>query len=213
MDIKLNLPLSTFLNKFIPKSKFYEKTGINSKVQKEFTDKIKRITWKYKLSEKTTGIDKTDKVEEIQVFEIELKEKQIPENVLKTIDKAIPYQILYILLYENFKIYAVSLKGFDKSSGFYFSSWNEEKKFDFTGTDLEKVYKKIILSFIEKNSVPNEEFEKLLKKEQKIKALKKEISSLENKIKKEKQFNKKVEINKLLLSAKKKLENIEKDFE
>jgi len=53
------LPRAAFVNKFIPKNKFYEKAALSAKLQKEFVDKIQKITWKYKLAESTIGINKT----------------------------------------------------------------------------------------------------------------------------------------------------------
>jgi hypothetical protein len=79
----MNLPDSTLVNKFIPKKKFYEKIVLSPKLQSEFINKIQKITWKYKLSQKSIGISETDKVTEIQIFEIELKEQVIPKKNIK----------------------------------------------------------------------------------------------------------------------------------
>jgi hypothetical protein len=105
-----NLPAQSFVNKFIPKNKIFGKVILNTKIRNEFTDKIQKITWKYKLSEETININKTDNIEEIQIFEIELKEQIIPKNILKIIDKIIPYPILYIFTYKNEFAYGISLK-------------------------------------------------------------------------------------------------------
>ena len=40
-------------------------------------------------------------VTEIEVFEIHLNQSQIDENVLRQIDKVIPYHILFLLEYEG----------------------------------------------------------------------------------------------------------------
>ena len=61
-----------------------------------------KIIWKYKLSKDTINILGTNNVEEIQIFEIELKSKIIPKNILQIIDKAIPYPILYFLFIKTF---------------------------------------------------------------------------------------------------------------
>ena len=41
------LPRDAYVKKFIPKNKFYEKSAISTKLQKEFVDKIQKVTWKY----------------------------------------------------------------------------------------------------------------------------------------------------------------------
>jgi uncharacterized protein (UPF0248 family) len=209
MSEELKLPKEALVNRFIAKTKFYEKANLNSKLQQEFIEKIQKITWKYKISESTVGISKTDKVVEIQVFEIELKEKNIPKNVLKVIDKSIPYHILYKFLFNDDFSYGITLKEENNVENYYFSEWNEDITFDFSGLDLEKVYHKLVKSFIKTNIDEHKDFKEVISIDNKIKLLQNEISILENKIKKEKQFNKKVELNKVLLEKKKFLQKFE----
>ncbi len=204
----MNLPKNALVNKFIAKTKFYEKTSLSSKLQNEFINKIQRITWMYKLAEETIGISKTDKVTEIQIFEIELKEKTIPKNVLKVIDKAIPYQILYQFVYKDSAAYGITLKETNITQNYYFSEWNEECHFDFTGIDLEKVYQKLIKAFITNGAKNRGDFETIIDTDNKIKLLEKEIETLNNKIRKEHQFNRKVDLNKIFQEKKSLLNGI-----
>jgi uncharacterized protein (UPF0248 family) len=204
----MNLPKNAFVNKFIAKTKFYEKASLSSKLQNEFINKIQKITWKYKLAEETIGISKTDKVTEIQIFEIELKEKTIPKNVLKVIDKAIPYQILYQFVYKDNTAYGITLKEKTTTHNYYFSEWNETLDFDFLGIDLEKVYHKLIKAFITNESKNRGDFDTIIDTDNKIKQLEKEIESLNNKIRKEHQFNRKVDLNKIFQEKKSLLNGI-----
>jgi len=204
----LKLPKEAFVNKFIAKTKFYEKANLSSKLQKEFVDKIQKITWKYKLAESTIGIAKTEAVTEIQIFEIELKEQVIPKNVLKVIDKSIPYQILYCFVYDDNLAYGITLKEHTSVENYYFSDWNAVIRFDFTGIDLQKVYQKLVRAFIRDVVRESGSFYDIISTDNKIKALESEIGTLESKISKEKQFNRKVEINKVLLEKKAELERI-----
>lgn len=206
------LPRAAFVNKFIPKSKFYEKAALSSKLQKEFVDKIQKITWRYKLAESTVGITKTDKVIEIQIFEIELKEQVIPKNVLKVIDKAIPYQILYRFTCKGNEAYGITLKENRCAENYYFTEWNEKKIFDFTGIDLEKVYQKIVKTFIPSEVQTKSSFNEIIDTDNKIKALENEIDALGGRISKEKQFNRKVELNKILLERKNYLKKIKEEL-
>jgi hypothetical protein len=206
------LPRAAFVNKFIPKNKFYEKAALGAKLQKEFVDKIQKITWKYKLAESTVGITKTDKVIEIQIFEIELKEQVIPKNVLKVIDKAIPYQILYRFTCKGNEAYGITLKENKNAGYYYFTEWNEKKVFDFTGINLEKVYQKIVKTFIPSEVQTKSSFNEIIDTDNKIKALENEIDALGSRISKEKQFNRKVELNKILLERKKYLKKIKEEL-
>lgn len=203
-----NLPANTFVNKFVAKSKFYNRASLSAKLQNEFINKIQKITWKYKLAEDTIGISKTDKVTEIQIFEIELKHQVIPKNVLKVIDKTIPYQILYVFIYKDDFAYGITLKESNIIQSYYFSDWNQEINFDFNGLDLEKVYQKLVKAFITNEAINKNTFADIISTDNKIKNLVSDIASLQNKIRKEKQFNRKVELNKSLLSKKKQLKTI-----
>lgn len=201
----MKLPKNAIVNKFIAKTKFYEKVSLSSKLQDEFINKIQKITWKYKLAEETIGISKTDNVTEIQIFEIELKEQNIPRNVLKVIDRAIPYQILYRFVYKDSIAYGITLKENNISQNYYFSEWNEGIAFDFSGIDLEKLYQKLIQAFISNEIRGRGDFNTIIDTDNRIKQLEKEIETLNNKIKREKQFNRKVEINKKLLEKRNEL--------
>ena len=105
--IHLQLPAQAYIDKFIAKNKFFEKAVVNTKLKNEFIDQIQKITWKYKIAESTIGIPKTENVEEIQVFEVQLRQRQLPKNILKLIDKAIPYPILYVLIYQDDIAYGI----------------------------------------------------------------------------------------------------------
>jgi hypothetical protein len=202
--MELLLPEQSRVHKGIPKSKFFEKALVNTKLKREFTEKIQKIFWEYKLSESTIGISKTDTVEEIQVFVIQLKEQTIPKNVLKLIDRSIPYPILYVFKYDTHTAYGITLKGGGEQR-YYFSDWGAEMNFDFSGVNLEAVYKRIVKTFL--GASENEQnFTELIENDKKRKTLEREIKAIVNKIKNERQFNKKVELNGILQSKKREIE-------
>ena len=207
--MEFNLPKQAYVHRFIPKNKFFEKTTINSSLKKEFADQIQKITWEYKLAEGTIGVSPGGEIEEIQIFEIQLKEKVIPKNVLKIIDKTIPYPILYIFIYEGHIAYGITLKG-DGVQRYYFSEWDKEQVFSFSGNTLERIYQGIVTSFIN-ISREGKDFATIVETDKQIENLEKEIGILKNKVKNEKQFNKKVELNKILLEKKSNLETILKN--
>lgn len=205
----MNLSSSAIVNKIIPKNTFYNKFSISNKLKNEFIDKIQRIVWLYKVSEKTVNIEKNEKVEEIQVFEIELKVKEIPKSVLRLIDKVIPYPILFIFKFQDEFAYGISLKNNSVLENYYFSNWNEEINFDFNALNLEKVYEKIIKKFIKNLDIENREFMEIIEEDAIIEGIKKEINVLKQKIRQAKQFSKQVDLNQKLLEKEDKLRLLE----
>lgn len=71
----IKLPEKCYVNRFLPKKIFYEKVEVSSGVKDEFVNLVERITWLYKLSPETIVITKTENIEEIQIFQIDVKEK------------------------------------------------------------------------------------------------------------------------------------------
>ena len=182
------LPKSCYVNKFIPKKVFYEKVGVSSNVKEEFINLVDRITWLYKLSEDTLGLTKTDEIEEIQIFQIDVKEKIIPLSVIKTITKGVQYKVLFIIKYQEEWCYSI------KVDNIYNSEWNDNIKFNFNAINLKIVFENIVKKIIKEDS--NEKtFSKIIEDNDYKKELENKISKLQQKIKSEKQFNKKVALN------------------
>ena len=195
-----NLPKECNVNKFIPKKTFYEKVNISKVIQQEFIDKVEKIIWKYKISEENINVSKTENVEEIEIFELVLKEKYEGKNIIRVITKEISYPILFFIKFNEEFQYAIKYK-----DNIYFSEWNNNIKFNFVDFNLEKVYENIVkvITNIEDN------IEEELDKQQAIIKIQNEINKLENQIKKEQQFNRKVEINKRILELKEKKEKLD----
>lgn len=196
-----NLPKSCEVNRFIPKKTFYEKIGVSTAIKDEFIDLIDKIIWKYKLSEDTLGVNKTDKIEEIQIFEMNLKEKKFPKNIIKVITKSIPYQILFVIRYNNEVCYSI------KVNDIYFTEWNENINIIFDGLSLETIYENIVKSII-KETETKKDFEVLLENKDRQIELHKRLEQLKNKMKVERQFNKKVELNKQIKKIESELEDL-----
>ena len=197
----INLPNSCEVNKFIPKKTFYEKVNISNSAKQDFIDKLEKIYWKYKLSEDTINITKTEDVEEIEIFELLLKEKCDVKGLIKVITKEIPYVILFIIKYNNEFQYAIKV-----DDNILITSWNEEKAFKFIGLNLKEVFNDIVRKIINDNSTEN--ITKVLEINKQKEELEKKISNLKSKINKEIQFKKKVELNHELRKLEKALEEL-----
>ena len=197
----LDIPKKCYVNKFLPKKIFYEKIAISSSVKEEFTNQVDRITWLYKISSDTIGISKTNNVEEIEVFKLDLKEKIIPKNVIKVTTKGVPYKILFLLKYNEEYCYLL------KIDDIYNLEWNKDINIDFNAINLEVLYENIAKTIIDKKE-DNRNFEIIIEEKRKIDDLNKKISNLRSKIKSEKQFDRKLELNNELNKLLKEMEEI-----
>lgn len=198
----LELPQNCLVDRFIPKKTFYERVNISTTLKQEFINKLEKIIWKYKISQDNLNIAKTDEVEEIEIFELVLKEKCDVKNIIKVITKEIAYPILFIVKFNEEFQYAIKYK-----DNIYFSDWDNNIKFNFVDFNLEKVYENIVKAITNiGNNIEYIEVE--LEKQQEIIKIQNEINKLEIQIKKEQQFNRKVEINKRILELKNKMEKL-----
>ena len=195
------LPKSTLVNRFYAKNKFYKNLMISNATKDEFVNDIDSITWMYKLSPDTIGINKTVETEEIEIFEIKLKNKIIPKNVIKTICKGVPYKLLFILKYNNDTCFSV------KIDDVYNSDWNDKVEFNFKALTLDILYQNIVKAIIKENDNEND-FETIIVNKEKIEKLNKKINNLKIKVNNEKQFNRRVEYNRELKKLLEELESI-----
>ena len=110
----LSLPKSTEFNKRIPKQKFDENLSGTPAMKTAFTEQIKSIYWRNKLATTTLNLAPSELVTELEVFEIRLTSPELDENILRLIDREIPYHILFLLEYDG-KYQAVI--GYKEASG------------------------------------------------------------------------------------------------
>lgn len=201
----LELPQNCLVDRFIPKKTFYERVNISTILKQEFIDNLEKIIWKYKISQDNLNITKTDKIEEIEILELFLKEKCDVKNIIKVITIEIPYPILFKINYKNEYMYAIKYE-----SDIIQTEWNENIEISINGLDLNAVYENLVkqIAGIDNNS---KDVKKELGKIKEIELLEKEINKLKSNIEKEKQFNRKVELNKKVRKLEKEMEALKSE--
>lgn len=201
----LGLPKSTEFNKRIPKQKFYENLSVTSAMKTAFTEQIKSIYWRNKLAATTLNLAPGKLVTEIEVFEIRLTSPDLDEDILRLIDREIPYHILFLLEYDRkyqaamgYKEASSSGKAAFKVERYYRTVWLTEEKLSLhlEGLTIDAVYENFIRQIAgdrltsNKNTTLKESVEQQKQREQ----IEKQIAALETKMKKEKQLNRKMEL-------------------
>lgn len=90
-------PKSAAFGRVLPKNKIYEHAGANTALKDLFVREVDQIVWRYKLAPETINLSATKSVAEIQIFDISLKTGKLDEAVLRAIDKAIPFPLIFEL--------------------------------------------------------------------------------------------------------------------
>ncbi|MDU7472661.1 MAG: DUF4391 domain-containing protein [Paenibacillus macerans] len=212
------LPSSTLVNRKIPKNKFYEKLQANYHLKELFTEQVESIIWKHKLSKDTIRLEPKEDIEEIQIFEVQLKEQSYSLELLRSMDKAIPYPILHVLMYEGQAKLAMAYKERNQSDenrsvirSYHETDWQPVESIELNilqGLDLKAVYENIIRQLLPIKAKPEIELTAVLERQAQIDKLTQECERLESKIRAEKQFNKKVELNMELQRKRKELNQL-----
>jgi len=201
----LGLPSSTEVNRRISKEKLYAKTAPASSVRNMIKDQIEFVVWRNKLAESTFNVKAGETVSEIQVFEIQLRGRGLDKRVLSAIAKAIPYKILFILVFGE-----EAQAWIEASGAFYNTDWFALDGFaiKFDGLNLDVVYENLARQIADGRLDHGGDIAEAVDRDKTRQRLEREIAALEKKIFKEMQFNRQVELNGELKLLRKELEEV-----
>lgn len=211
------LPIQTKKDKSIPKNAFYEYA--TTKQKQLFVDVVDKIRWQNKLAPDTINLSGIE-VQEIQIFEIQLKQRKNIESVLPIIEKAIPYHIIFVIVFNDEVMLYTSQKHAHPVNEnnavvdwVFKTGWFADKKEEYQlnlKVSLDKIFEDFCFKISNNNIASEEDLKSLIEKEQKIQELKNQISKIEAQIKRTKQFNKKQPLNHELNELKKELLKLKK---
>ena len=213
----LGFPVSTEFNKRIPKQKFYDNLDVSPTLRRVFVDQIRIVYWRNKLAASTLNIAAGEVVSEVEVFEVRLNEPKLDEAVLKQIDKEIPYHILFILTCDGkaqawigYKEAAASGSNAFKVNRYYHTDWmmEDELQLHIDGLNMDAVYESLVRQIAgdKLQADSGESLKESVERDEKKKQLEKQIATLESKMRKEKQLNRRMEMNAELKRLRKSLE-------
>ncbi|MEI7909440.1 MAG: DUF4391 domain-containing protein [Verrucomicrobiota bacterium] len=90
-------PPQTAFGKTIPKSRIYAHAPPSRRVRELFVSQLSEIVWAHKLSPETLHLPARPGVPEIEIFDLTLKTAVLDDEVLHAIDRAIPYPVIHRL--------------------------------------------------------------------------------------------------------------------
>lgn len=196
------LPANTEVGTQLPKKSIYAKFAMNSSEKDKFDVDISRIVIANAVG--SQHLPEGEKVKSFYVLAVQLKHKDYdPKNILSLV-KLINQNIVFALVYEEqvqFAIYHTKL---------ITSSWQPatEANLSLSGLDLDAVWENIVTHIGQIEVTEGNTLAEQIKVEDVRTKLKAEIASLTQKLNKEKQFNRQMEINAEIKSLKKQLLNL-----
>lgn len=218
MNKVYQFPKSAVFGRNLAKSKIYQYASPSTKIKNLFVQQVEKITWSYKLSQTTINLPPAQAVHEIQVFSIGLKTEKLSDEVLSTIDKAIPSPILFELKHKSSIQYVACYKRPNKvdkdkwiASNYFHSGWIEDNA---PTTELPIVlnmaalYQSLLTKISPLPFRKGESLDDLVDRFYRLQANEKEQVKLENQITKEKQYNRRVELNRVLNKIKLEINNL-----
>lgn len=209
-------PKKAAFGRVLPKSKVYAFGKANRRLRDLFAEEVHQIVWRFKLAPETTNLPAAPGVSEIQVFGLELKPgvEHPTEGLLHCIDKAIAFPIFYEAVVQGDSEHVKVLAAYKRPSeadaakwvvGEYFSTeWQPQSTPRSplpVALNLAGLYEQMLRQLIPLPVRSGESLQGLVERYETATAKRRECDMLEAQLKREKQFNRKVEINAQLRAA------------
>jgi len=189
----------------VPKNKIYEHSGANTRLKDLFVEQVEQIVWQYKLAPETINLPAKPGVPEIQVFAIQLKTAELNLDVLRCIDGAVQFPIIFELSFAGRTQVVAAYKRPNESgadrwvlSDYFATDWlpsDIERAAMPLALDLGGLYEQMLQRLISLPARQQENLADLVGRVEQVTAKQREFEKTASKLAKEKQFNRKVEIN------------------
>jgi len=211
-------PKQAAVGRVLPKKKVYDYAKPSNAVREKFVAQIDKIVWQYKLAPETVNLPSRSDVPEIQVFTIALKTPELSEDVLRCIDQAIPFPIFYQLTFDDrIKTKAAYKRPNEADTG----KWVVDGYFetDWQPSDIERselpialelagLYEQMLRRLLPLPPRTGESLKAQVERLGQIRIKQNEYRKMDARLNKEKQFNRKVELNAQLRQLKLELANL-----
>lgn len=216
----ISYPKQAEFGRTLPKKKIYEKSGANTRLRNLFAQQVEQIVWRYKLAPETINLSATPAVPEIQVFEILLKTTELHNDLLRCIDGVVQFPIIFELSQREATVRRTQVVAAyrrpsetDPSrwviSDYFKTEWmpaSINREVLPVSLDLAALYENLMRQLLPLHPRARESLERLVSRVESAAAKRREFERVDAQLKKEKQFNRKVEINNTLRKLKMELD-------
>lgn len=215
-------PKQAAFGRVLPKNKIYEHSGANTRLKELFVEQVEQIVWQYKLAPETINLPARLGVPEIQIFSIQLKSTELHEDVLRCIDGAVQFPIMFELYQgqgDQAKTQVVAAykrpSEADASrwvlSSYFTSGWIPAVTARTAmpmALNMAQLYVALLQGLVPLPARSQESLSDWIARAELARAKQREIEKTQEKLAKEKQFKRKVEINATLRQLKYELEQL-----
>ena len=201
----IGYPKQATFGRNLPKNKIYEYSSANTRLKDLFVEQVEQIVWQYKLAPETINLPAKYGVPEIQVFAIQLKTPELNLDVLRCIDGAVQFPIIFELSFDGQTQVIAAYKRPNESdasrwvlSDYFATAWlpsDCERAAMPLALDLGGLYEQALHRLIPTPARPQESLADLVARVELVAAKQREVEKAASRLAKEKQFNRKVEIN------------------
>jgi hypothetical protein len=208
-------PDRTRKDRVLPKNKIYGHAQPSRAIRQRFIDEVEQIVWRSVLGTENMNLAARPGIKEIQVFEIALKTGKLREEVLRTIDRAIPSQIFFELTFQGQVRFAAAFKrpplaasgeaisGQPVVETYFETPWQPATQprqplpvaLDLGGLYEQMLRQHMLASPLALDTRDGESLSQIVERGKALSAMQRECLRLEVQLRKELQFNRKVEIN------------------
>lgn len=212
--IDLKFPPTTIVGKPVPKNAFYNHLEVNAKIKQHFVEDVASINWLYKLAPSTINVEDGKQVHEIVVFSAVLKDKDCPNDVFLFIDRNMPRHVVFVLEYEDRYKVLLNYKAWKDGQNSQFeiiktfaTDWLTAERLLLTleGQTMDALYEAMAGQVSGFGTTKAEDTKRIVELEELIDKAKREVDSLQKRIRNERQLNRQMELNGAVRGIKKQI--------
>ena len=201
----ITYPAQAAFGRTLPKSKIYEHSHASARLKDLFVKQVEQITWQYKLAPETIKLAARPGVPEIQVFSLQLKVPELHRDVLRCIDEVVQFPIIFELAFQGRTQVVAAYKRQNEAdssrwvlSDYFATDWlpSGSKRVSLPIVlHLGGLYEHLLSALIPLAVRPQESLASLVERTSKVQTLRRVLERTVSQLEKEKQFNRKVEVN------------------
>lgn len=211
-------PPHTVFARNVPKTRILAAAGRAPGLKDALAKQVDKIIWQHKLAPSTLRLPAARGVLEVHVFEIHMKGGELDGHILDQLDRTIPHPILFHLLRaDGARAWSAALKRPSEAAGGRFVT-GVRRGTDFappaasppplpTAIDMAHLYAALLAPLMPAAIQPGETLAAWEERCKAIDVTRRKITRLESRLSRERQFNRKVEINREIKALQEKLKS------